>query len=185
MRNYFFSVLIFFFSHFYVSAQTCHQIFKNSFFSSEVYESGECCHNIYRLIKKFQNENPTFQLSKAKIIYIFPQGMSRTIDLRTSETRLSTTNPSFSWKYHTVLEYKGKIFDFDFNNHPKIVSTHEYFERLFIRYHAPRIRVFSSEFFMETYKQTDKNNPLDFVYSKYNEKFPIQDLNSYLGWHDD
>lgn len=107
------------------------QEFKKTFESH--YEAGKCGPNIVSLLQRASSQG--INISKARILEIENKGFSVFGMLNAEYARESGPHGSAgetNWFHHVILEKDGLIYDYDFGNSPQIVSTKEYFEKMFL-----------------------------------------------------
>lgn len=93
------------------------------------YGPGRCHANIIRFVSDLGKKND-FVLSEANVLLITPitEHVLRPINTFTEFLYQRTDG----WSFHVVLEYKGLIYDFDFNEFsPRAISKKLYFESMF------------------------------------------------------
>lgn len=115
--------------------------FQNTF--NTHYTAGRCGDNILSLLERADAQR--IDLTNANIIEISNKGNSL-FGLINSEFargggRLNPTYPASgprnlpgenNWHHHVFLEQDGLIYDYDFGNEPRVVSTKAYFEKMFL-----------------------------------------------------
>lgn len=123
------------------SISSLESLFADSFHSH--YKKGRCGDNILELVKRAQEND--INLKDAKILEIVNKGNSVlglvNVEYAREGGRVDPNSLNMkpyryfagerNWYHHVVLELDGFIFDFDFDNRPRVVSVREYFEVMF------------------------------------------------------
>ncbi len=98
----------------------CLDVFRDVYTSS--YVEWNCHENVIRLMKEFKKAKLPFDPKKAKVLYLFRK--------EGRVTGLKTRTGTRDWFFHVVLEYRGRIYDFDYTDAPKSVPRRKYFEEM-------------------------------------------------------
>jgi hypothetical protein len=103
-----------------------------------------CDDNVRKLLVKFKDEVPGFDMSEAKVLVIYDQKgrldrnaidpvEQRELDWR-EQADGSEPGP-VRWNYHVVVAYGGKIYDTDYKAEPTVVPEAQYFEDMYFLKH--------------------------------------------------
>lgn len=96
------------------------------------YVSMWCPSNVAHLIRRLVEAR--VDVTDAQVLYVVPEfyvnrhGLSEVTPLA---ARQGDDGPVREWTFHVVLQLKGKILDTDFTDQPTVISTEDYFARMF------------------------------------------------------
>lgn len=116
------------------------QVFKSVYKDWKAYKCEQCHNNTIRLFKAFKDQIPNLKASEFKVLYITtPEWINNFLDrdaFHVKQARSGYVNGEvalfINWKFHVVLEYRGRIYDLDNSNKPRPSDSHHYLEDFFM-----------------------------------------------------
>ncbi len=116
------------------------QTFAEAFRSKKVYRCLECHLNVMRFFDLLRANYPSYDFSEIKVLYIAHQKMpfdsSEDVGFHIKGARGSVqqdrANEFVFWNFHVVIEFRGKIYDFDFTDSPTPLSLRDYIGEFFM-----------------------------------------------------
>jgi hypothetical protein len=98
---------------------------------SEVYQSGLCGRNI-RIFLQWLESASDFNIDRARVLTLFSRNRSgENQNFRPHERRGGFPSGDETWSHHVVLDYNGRIYDFDIAGGPMVYRRASYFRIMF------------------------------------------------------
>ncbi len=114
--------------------------FAEVFRSKSVYRCLECHLNVKRFFNRLRTNYPKYDFSEIKVLYITHQKMpfdsSPEVGFHIKRARGSAQHGESSefvfWNFHVVIEFRGKIYDFDYTESPTTLPLRDYVREFFL-----------------------------------------------------
>lgn len=121
--------------------QALDRVFTKAFCDSQIYQPELCHANVIQLFRQFKKYYPDVSPYEFNVLYITTEKWVN--ELEDSETGFHVTSARESyengepkvyteWKYHVVLEFRGRIYDLDYTDQPKPVLAKDYLLSFFM-----------------------------------------------------
>lgn len=120
--------------------QELDRVFSTVFCQKGVYKFQMCHSNVIRLYQEFKKLVPHVEPQEFRVLYITTERWRNDffddVGFHVNRARGGFVKGEFErflvWRFHVVLEYRGRIYDLDFNNQAKPVEKKQYLHEFFV-----------------------------------------------------
>jgi hypothetical protein len=110
--------------------------FAETFRDRNAYCAGFCDDNVHGFLLKLQKER--IDLSQVRVLLLLynsaittQEGALQSRSLKPESARSPESAPQ-GWTYHVLVEYQGRIYDFDYGLRPEAPLARDYFQKMWI-----------------------------------------------------
>ncbi|MCT4640694.1 MAG: hypothetical protein N4A33_00250 [Bacteriovoracaceae bacterium] len=168
----------------FASEASVNSIFKKLYFDTENIVQSQCAQNIKFFIEEAYEAG--INISNFKVLIIKNSGIHyssylKAFNVRDGKTVYSPYKKDYyvrmtGWFYHVIALYNGKVYDFSYDQEPKIHSLKTYVENMFLlKYPVPtfaQYQIYSAKKSLNAAKEytTQSVNPIDYISGTYSLK---------------